>query len=330
MFALGISTIGSYPKGVYYWHMKEIVEALDKKILKAELTDDKFVRVTSKESNRIFTINYHNSPNLMREIGRLREISYRQTNSGTGKDCDIDALDTATEPYQQLIVWDPKREEIMGGYRYIICKNAPTDQEGKPQIGTARLFNFSQEFIQNYIPYTIELGRSFVQPLYQSTKDVRKSLFALDNLWEGLGALVVKHPEIRYFFGQVSIYTTMDKFARDLIVYFLRNCFPDPQNLVSPKEPVVFYHSENELKKVFTGHSIRENQTILSREVRARKEIIPPLINTYINTSPSMKTFGTTHNPFFNNMEDTGILISIGDIYEDKRNRYITTFRDSQ
>jgi hypothetical protein len=309
--------------------MKKIIDAIDRSILKKELSRDKLIRETVKNNNQIFSVTAHDSPNVMLEIGRLREISYRETNSGTGKDCDIDALDRADIPYHQLIVWDPKREDIIGGYRYIICRDAPVDQNNTPSIGTARLFRFSDKFKQDYLPYTIELGRSFVQPNYQSTKDMRKSLFALDNLWDGLGALVVKYPEMKYFFGQVSIYTSMNKLARDLILYFLHKNFPDHEELVSPINPVSYHHEIEKIESYFKGKNLRENLSILSKKVRALNENIPPLINTYINTSPSMKTFGTVYNPFFANMEDTGILISIKDIYEEKKNRYITTFRNS-
>lgn len=309
--------------------MKKVIDAIDRKLLKSELSEDKLIRKTVRNNNQIFSVNAHNSPNVMLEIGRLREISYRQTDSGTGKDCDVDSLDTAATPYNQLIVWDPRGEEIIGGYRYSICRNVPVDEDNIPRIGTARLFRFSEKFKQDYLPYTIELGRSFVQPDYQSTKNIRKSLFALDNLWDGLGALVVNYPDMKYFFGQVSIYTSMNKLARDLILFFLQKHFPDKEKLVVPIDPVGYYHDEEKLKSYFNGDGLKDNLSILSREVRALNENIPPLINTYVNTSPSMKTFGTVYNPFFANMEDTGILISIKDIYETKKNRYITTFRNS-
>lgn len=309
--------------------MKKIIDAIDRKLLKSELTNDKLIRETMKDNNLIFSVTAHDSPNVMLEIGRLREISYRQTDSGTGKDCDIDALDTAEIPYRQLIVWSPDREEIVGGYRYIICRDVPVDENNTPRIGTARLFRFSEKFKSEYIPYTIELGRSFVQPDYQSTKNIRKSLFALDNLWDGLGALVVNYPDMKYFFGQVSNYTNMNKLARDLILYFLQKHFPDKEKLVEAINPVSFYHDEGEIKSYFNGDGLKENYSILSKQVRALNENIPPLINTYIHTSPSMKTFGTVLNPFFANMEDTGILISIKDIYEAKKTRYIKTFRNS-
>ncbi len=309
--------------------MEKLIDPIDKAILKSELTNEKLIRDTNKGNNKIYSITQRDSPNVMLEIGRLREISYRHTQSGTGKKCDIDSLDTAEIPYNQLIVWNPETEEIIGGYRYIICKNAAIDENGKPLIGTARLFRFSNNFIENYIPYTIELGRSFIRPEYQSTKNIRKSLYALDNLWDGLGALVVLNPEIKYFLVQVSFYTHINNLARDLIIYFLKKYFLDTEKLVEAKKTVSFFNSEEKLDAFFTGKDIKANMAILSREVRSLNENVPPLITTYVKTSSSMKTFGTVHNPFFSNMEDTGILISIDDILDSKKDRYITTFRNS-
>jgi hypothetical protein len=306
--------------------MKPVILPVPKELVEAELTEDKIVRLTNKNRKVVYSVNAHDSPNTMREIGRLRELSYREAGSGTGKDCDIDSYDTAEIPYNQLIVWDPKESEILGGYRYIVCKDATADENGILKIGTSRLFEFSENFKKNYLPYSIELGRSFIQPDYQSSRSEYKSLFVLDNLWDGLGALVVKHPDTRYFIGQVSIYSGFNPQARDLLLFFLRKFFPDTENLVRAKNPVTLGTSQDVLNKVFTGRNFRENYRILSREIRALKERIPPLINTYINTSPMMRTFGTTINPFFENMEDTGLMIPIEDIYEIKKSRHISTY----
>jgi len=306
--------------------MNPVILPVQKNLIVAELTEDKIVRFTNKNRKIVYSVTAHDSPNTMREIGRLRELSYREAGSGTGKDCDVDSFDTSEKPYNQLIVWDPKDKEILGGYRYIVCRDAAVDENGEIIIGTARLFDFSENFKINYLPYSIELGRSFIQPAYQSSRVDYKNLFVLDNLWDGLGALVVKHPDTRYFIGQVSIYTGYNREARDMILFFLRKFFPDTENLVWAKNPVTLDTSQDVLNKVFTGRNFRDNYRILSREVRTLKEKIPPLVNTYINTSSMMRTFGTTVNPFFENMEDTGLMIPIEDIYEAKKNRHISTY----
>ncbi len=306
--------------------MKEIVAPLPKKEIIAELTPDKFLRKTNKGSNEIYVITHHDSPTVMQEIGRLREITFRDAGGGTGKETDIDNYDTAEVPYKQLIVWDPDANEILGGYRYLLCANAPRDKEGNVLLATSRLFQFSQEFIDNYLPYTLELGRSFVQPAYQSSKAGAKALFALDNLWDGLGALTVDHPEIKYLFGKITMYMHFHIEARNLIQYFFAKYFRDRENLVYPKEPVEFDIDTEKMEKLFVGKDYNEDYKILTQNVRKYEENIPPLINAYMNLSPSMKTFGTINNEKFGNVLETGIILTIEDIYSAKVDRHIETY----
>lgn len=182
--------------------MEEIIAPINKEILKAELTEDKRLRFTNKSHNEIYVITYQDSPNVMKEIGRLREIAFRAAGGGTGKSMDIDEYDIMENPYKQLVVWNPEAEEILGGYRYLLGDEAQFDEHGKPLLATAHMFNFSETFLKEYLPYTVELGRSFVTLEYQSTRAGSKGLFALDNLWDGLGALTVIKPNVKYFFGK--------------------------------------------------------------------------------------------------------------------------------
>ena len=158
---------------------------------------------------------------------------------GTGLEADIDKYDTLDVPYRQLLVWDPENEDILGGYRFIYGSDVEFDKSGKPMLATAHLYSFSEEFVNNYLPSTVELGRSFVSLEYQSTLKGRKGIFALDNLWDGLGALTVIDPEIEYFFGKVTMYGTYNKNARNMILYFLNKHFPDPEKLVTPIDPLI-------------------------------------------------------------------------------------------
>ncbi|MFH2094361.1 MAG: GNAT family N-acetyltransferase [Bacteroidota bacterium] len=300
---------------------------VDRELIKMELTDEKFMRFTNFGDNRIFSINYHNSPNVMMEIGRLRELSFRSAGGGTGKEVDIDDYDTAKNPYQQLIVWDPRREEIIGGYRYILCTNAMKDENGNHLLATRRLFRFSDEFIRNYLPGTIELGRSFVQPNYQSSIADRTKIFALDNLWDGLGSLVVKNPSVKYFFGKVTMYTDFNRRARDMILYFLNKQFHDMDNLIVPIKPLPIETDIHELETLFNNPDYREDYKVLLHNVRALGENIPPLINSYMNLSPTMRVFGTVLNDHFGFVEETGIMITIKDIYDSKKERHLNMER---
>lgn len=306
--------------------MQEIIKALPKTDLKRELNKIKFVRDTNNMNNRIYSFNHHDSPALMQEIGRLRELTFRNAGGGTGKSADVDEYDTAEIPYEQFFVWDPEKEEILGGYRYLLCKNADHDENGKIITATSRLFHFSDNFKENYLPFLIELGRSFVQPVYQSTKAGRKALFALDNLWDGLGALIVENPEVNYFFGKVTMFRHFNRDARNMILYFMKKHFKDQEKLLWLKDPLALEIDEEKLEKIFTGKDYKENHKILSQKVRESGEIVPPLINAYMNLSPSMKTFGTSLNPYFGEVEETAIMITISDIYQDKKERHINTY----
>jgi len=306
--------------------MKPIISSISKELLSSELTDDKFVRYTNYGENKIYVITHHNAPNVMLEIGRLRELSFRAAGGGTGDEVDIDHYDVAEKPYKQLIVWSPADKEIVGGYRFMDCATVPFDEKGEAQIATAQLFQFTPKFNAEYLPYLIELGRSFVQPDYQSTRMERKTVFALDNLWDGLGALVVDHPHIKYFFGKVTMYTHFNQTARDMILFFMHKYFGDKENLVYPHHAMPIKSDINMLNAVFSKNTYEENYKILNQKVREYKENIPPLFSSYMNLSATMKTFGTSVNEHFGDVEETGILIKIDDIFPTKKLRHITTY----
>ncbi|NMD01456.1 MAG: GNAT family N-acetyltransferase [Bacteroidales bacterium] len=306
---------------------KRIIPPVPLNLIKKELTRDKFIRKTNHGGNYIYCITAHDSPNVMQEIGRLRELTFRSSGGGTGLEVDIDEFDTCEKPYKQLIVWNPKRKEIVGGYRFILGKEAMHDANGKIKLATSHLFNFSEKFMNEYMPYTIELGRSFIQPNYQSTGTDRRGIFALDNIWDGLGSLTVIYPDIKYFFGKVTMYPDFNRQARDLILFFLNKYFRDKENLITPIYPLKIETPIEELEKVFTYDNYLENYKILSQKVRALGETIPPLINSYMNLSPTMKVFGTALNDEFGNVEETGLIITIKDIYAVKKDRHILSFK---
>ena len=211
--------------------MQDIIKPIDRALLKAELTEDKKLRRTNKSNNEIYIVTAHDSPNVMQEIGRLREIAFRYYGGGTGFPVDIDEYDTMDNAYRQLIVWSPEDEQILGGYRFLCGSDVKFDEAGKPVLATSHLFDFSEKFNKEYLPYTVELGRSFVTLEYQSTRSGNaKGLFVLDNLWDGLGALSVVDPSLQYYFGKVTMYNTYNSEARNMILYFLNMHFPDPEN----------------------------------------------------------------------------------------------------
>lgn len=304
---------------------KPIIEPVDTALIEAELTPERFLRKTNKGGNEIYVVTAHNSPNVMREIGRLREIAFRLAGGGTGKECDIDEFDTMPEPCKQLLVWDPDSKLILGGYRYI-CGSDIEMQDGRPRIATSHMFSFSERFITDYLPYTIELGRSFVRPEYQSSRAGAKAIYVLDNLWDGLGSLTVIYPEIKYLFGKVTMYPSFSAASRDMILYFLHKHFPDPDHLVRPIKPLETGADSSRLESIFTGGDYKSDFLILNREVRADGQTIPPLVHAYMSLSPTMRMFGTAINDEFGDVEESGIFFSVDEILEEKKKRHIESF----
>ena len=303
-----------------------IINPIDKELLKSELTPDKQLRLTNKSNNKIFVVTAHNAPNVMKEIGRLREVAFREAGGGTGKSMDIDEFDTCENCYKQLIVWNPEEEEIIGGYRYLAGTDWELDDKGQPILATSHMFHFSEKFLSDYMPYTIELGRSFVALPYQSTRMGAKSLFALDNLWDGLGALTVIKPNVKYFFGKMTMYPSYIRKGRDMILYFLKKHFDDKENLIIPMKPLQLEADPKELEALFCEDDFKADYRILNREIRALGYNIPPLVNAYMSLSPTMKLFGTAINYGFGDVEETGILIAVDEILAEKRVRHIDSY----
>ncbi len=305
--------------------MQEIIQPIDRDLLEKELNREVFVRPTNNGNNELYIINCNNAPNVLKEIGRLRELSFRTAGGGTGKDCDLDEFDFGPSAYQQLIVWQPQDREIIGGYRYIRTIDA-RDSAGVYHLATSEIYSFSQRMEDFYFLKTIELGRSFVQPKYQPSLENRKGLFSLDNLWDGLGALIINHPEIDYFYGKVTMYTHFQREARDLILAFMHHYFPDNEKLIIVENPIQPQTDTSEFVASLNGLDYKAGHHLLNGRVRDLGENIPPLFNAYMNTSPTMKTFPTCINSHFGDVEETGILVTIKDIYESKKERHVNSY----
>lgn len=305
---------------------EKIIQPVERELLRSELTPNKQLRLTNKSNNEIYIVTAQDSPNVMQEIGRLREIAFRNAGGGTGKALDIDEFDTMEGGYKQLIVWNPDAEDIIGGYRFIYGTDWKMNADGQPLLATSHMFKFSNRFLTDYMPYTVELGRSFVAVEYQSIRKGTKSIFALDNLWDGLGALTVINPKLKYFFGKMTMYPSYIRRGRDMILYFLKKHFDDKENLITPMKPLIIETDPKELETLFSADDFKEDYKILNREIRALGYNIPPLVNAYMGLSPTMKLFGTAINNGFGDVEETGILIAVDEILEEKRVRHIDSF----
>jgi len=306
--------------------METIISPVDRSLIKKELNEETFVRKTNNANNEIYVITHHDSPNTMREIGRLREMTFRDAGGGTGKSVDLDSYDLGEAPFRQLIVWDPDELEIIGGYRYIHGKDIKLKDDGTLITPTGKLFSISEQFVKEYLPVTIELGRSFVQTFYQPTVDLRRGMYSLDNIWDGLGSIIIDNPDIKYLFGKVTLYPHYDALAKDLLYYFIAKYFPDKDKLIYPKKPVESNTSEKVLKSIFTGCNYDEDYKILVHKIRGLKEGVPPLFNAYMNLSATMRAFGAAVNPTFGGVEEMGIIVTIADIYDIKKDRHISTY----
>lgn len=306
--------------------MEDIIQAIDRELLKSELTPEKFLRKTNKAGNEVYVTTAKDSPNIMDEIARLRELSFRSAGGGTGQEKDVDEYDLMDDSYIQLFVWDPDSEEIIGGYRYIHGRNVKIDAEGQPVLVTSKMYFFSETFVSSYLPNTIELGRSFVHPDYQSSKMGAKSLFALDNLWDGLGAVIVSEPDVKYLFGKVTVYPHYDARARDLLFSFMTKQFPDPDKLVTPIDPFPVSIDAAEADEIYVSSDYKGNYKILNKEVRKIGVNIPPLVNSYMALSPNMKVFGYAICHGFGEVIECGILIPVDQMTDAKKKRHIESF----
>lgn len=306
--------------------MKDLLIPIDRELIKAELTPEKLLRTSNKAGNLIYLTTAAESPNIMKEIARIRELAFRLCGAGSGKVFDMDEFDWAERPYKQLFVWDPQSEEIIGGYRLIFGTDVKIKENGQPDLVTAGMYHFSQDFIDNYLPYTIELGRSFVHPDYQASKMGPKSLYSMDNLWDGLGAITMLRPDMKYFFGKVTMYPQYDEVARELIFAFLEKYFGTDASLVNPIEPFARPQMEEDFSALFTGLDFKEDYKVLNGKVRERGVNIPPLVNTYISISAATKSFGYAVCEELGGLIEFAIMVPIYEMYEEKKARHVETF----
>ena len=306
--------------------MKKIIDPISINILEKELNKSTFIRKTNYLNHKIYIIDFHNQPNATLEIGRLRELTFRNAGGGTGKSYDLDEYDLREEAYyKQLLVWDPEEKQIIGGYRFLLGIDVVNSKKFN-KTATNKLFDFNKKFSNEIFPYTIELGRSFVQPAYQPSSGNRKSIFSLDNLWDGLGALVVKYPNVKYFFGKVTMYLDFNKKGRDFILGFINQFFPNKEKWIKAKKPLKPHYEIKDFLKEIEELDYKDAYKILNNKLKELDCSLPPLIGAYMNLSSTMRSFGTAMNNNFGEVEETGILITIKDIYPEKKDRHIDSY----
>ena len=301
--------------------MKEIIPPVETALLMKEL-EGHLLRPSNKADNLIYDITAHECPNVMREIARLREISYRDAGGATGQEMDMDDMDLMAKPYHQLIVWDPTNQQIIGGYRYLLGRDVEI-RNGQPYITSSFLFHYSERFIRDYLSNTIEFGRAFVQPMYQKREMGVKALFALDNIWDGIGAVMHNNPAIRWMIGKVTIYPDYNETARELIYTYLHRYHKGEEELIAPYKPIEIRPLEVD---PFNGTDPQENYHILQHAVREQGTVIPSMFSAYLNITNDLQYFGTTIEETFSNVYDSGIMVDLETVYPEKKERYITPY----
>ena len=308
--------------------MHTIIDPVPVELIKAELTPSKKLEDTNKGHNELYIVTWQDSPNVVTEIGRLREAAFREAGGSSGNAVDLDEYDKMEKPYQQLIVWDPDNEAIIGGYRFLLGTDAVFDENGQPMLASSHQFRFSQKFIDEYLPYVIELGRNFVSPAYQSTRTGAKSIFAMDNLWDGLVAIIMKNPDVLYFFGKITVYPSYDHISRDLIYHFLWKHFGDREELVRPwDDQALMPDSDPDLMNlILNKEDLLEDYKLLKAAVRMRGVNIPPNVSVYVSSTSQMMMFGTAVNRLMHNIEDTALLLPFDALYHDKKKRHIGAY----
>lgn len=304
--------LGANKKGIFKTE-KNIVRPEDPKVLKKELASAEKLGTTS-DGKKIYLVSYEQGKNLLREIARLREVTFRRVGEGTGLAKDMDEFDTF---YRHIILWDDDNLEIVGAYRLGICSEI-LSRQGLNGLYTTTLFNFSQSMYA-LLPQAVELGRSFVQKRYWRSN-------ALDYLWQGIGAFLATYPEIKYLFGAVSISNSYSEEAKDLIVHFYKKWFPDKQALAVAKNRYnISAKKEQELKALFSGHDFKSDLQKLKEYLKQYGFAIPILYKQYTDLCQDggvrFMDFGVDKN--FASCVDGLILVQIDMIKSRKRERYL-------
>ena len=297
--------------------MERIIPAVDPDLVAGELTPERFVR--DFRELEIYVVTARDSPKVMDEIGRIREIEFREEGGGTGKAKDIDHFDTEGG-FRQLVAWDPAERELVAMYRYITgCSIRP---DGDAVLPTARLFDLSETFLSAYLPYTIELGRSVVN------RSSKKKMHGLYAVWSGLGALIAEMPDMKYFFGKVTTYDRLDARARRALMHFLDRYFGDSEQLLRPKPDVAIPHeaADSDIAEVITGENYKTDYRCLVEFFASLGQILPPLFISYIGLSSTLKVFGTAKNPHFGDVYETAMMVTIEDIYQKHRDRFVGNY----
>ncbi|BDF93606.1 MULTISPECIES: GNAT family N-acyltransferase [Pseudoalteromonas] len=269
---------------------------------------------TTHDGMQIYLYQYQGSSPIFRELGRLREISFRTVGEGSGKRRDIDKYDM---DYQHLVLWDSSQLELVGAYR-LACAQEIINKHGRKGLYTDSLFSYSDEMTP-YFEAGIELGRSFVQPKYWGRK-------SLDYLWYGIGAFVKNYPQYRYLYGAVSVSNALPEQAKALLVHYYQHYYGAKQQIATPNNE--FKLTEQQLKQcqtLFSGDDVKEDFVELKHILANIGAQVPTLFKQYTELCEpgGVQFLSFSVDPEFNNCIDGLVLVDLEKVKEGKAKRYL-------
>ena len=300
----------------FFKTQKAIAHPENRRDIKQELKKSELLGST-KDGKKIYLYSSSDKNSIIvNEIGRLREVAFRKVGEGVNARRDIDKYDRY---YKHIVLWDDEELEIVGSYRIAECASV-IEEFGLQALYTTTLFHFNENF-KAYLPSSIELGRSFVQPKYWGSR-------ALDYLWQGIGAYLKKHPEIKYLFGPVSMSESYSKIAKDMILHFYDQNFQDSENLVSARLAYNL-NSQGELAQNLLSELSHENYKedfkILKNALLSVEASVPTLYKQYSELCEEGGVRFCAYNidPDFSNCVDSFIVVEVEKMKESAKKRYI-------
>ncbi|BBP44429.1 lysophospholipid acyltransferase family protein [Thiosulfativibrio zosterae] len=296
--------------------LETVAHPVDRKALKKDLQKAELLGQTS-DGKKIFLFDYESDSAVMQEIGRLRELTFRTVEEGTGKRTDLDAYDSY---YRHLVLWDDLDLEIVGAYRIGECAHIIA-QKGKAGLYTSTLFDLNPE-MDAYLESALELGRSFVQPRYWGKR-------SLDYLWFGIGAYLVRHPEIKTMFGPVSLSNAYPALAKELISSFYLQQFGDDRHLATGKRPFKPSKATLSISEAEFAGDYKESYKKLNTLLDLEGVKVPTLFKQYAELceDKGCRFIDFSIDPDFGDCIDGLILVDIAKILAKKKERYMTPMK---
>jgi hypothetical protein len=297
--------------------LSTIIDPIDPLVLEEELKSQFCMDSLNRGNMQLYLVDGCKAPSVMREVGRLREIAFRGGGGGTGLSCDMDRFDTDPDlGFRQLICWDSEEKEIMGGYRVIAGHLCHIKADGQPDMPSAHLFHFSEPFVKDMLPLTMELSRSFIVEKHQRlSENARRNIFTLDHLFSGL-SFFTGMEKIQFIFGKVTFYPSYPTEAFSMLEGFLKKYCLDKE-LVVPHSPYVV-PDWADADKVLIHNDYMEDFRALRRAMTQKGYFIPPILSSYIKMFKHITSFGAAVNDEFGDVVEMGFMTQVDEVIPER------------